>query len=118
MKKIINNDKRWYLVRMTQEGALKWTSILNQKYPNGSMAIVTTRDTERTDDIRIREVIFHIYTTPADTQVLKTLLGDYITRIKSLEEPGYVWKDSKGELKYSEKKPLWWRLEELAKVVK
>lgn len=88
-KSFINNDPRWYLVRMTQEGALKWTSVLNQTYPNGKLAIVTTAETVSFEDVRNRDVIFHVYTTPRDVETkLQILVGDYLTReIRELSKP-------------------------------
>lgn len=87
--KIFDNSERWYLIRMTQEGALKWTTILNQKYKSGRLAIVTTRETHtiEPDEIRNREVIFHLYTTPRDMKALELLLKDFIVTYKELAKP-------------------------------
>lgn len=87
--KIFDNSERWYLLRLTQEGALKWTSILNQRYANGHMAIITTYEsyTDDIEKIRNRDVIFHLYTTPRDMKALEVLLKDFIVKYGELAKP-------------------------------
>lgn len=84
---LFKNEKTWYLMRFTQEGALKLTSIINQIIPNGDVAIVSTRETISTDisDIRKRDVIFHIRISPKQIEILKEFMGDYIVEYKKLE---------------------------------
>ena len=87
--KIFDNSERWYLIRMTQEGALKWTSILNQRYANGNLAIITTAETysDNVEEIRKRDVVFHLYTTPRDMKALEVLLKDFIVKYGELAKP-------------------------------
>lgn len=87
--KIFDNSERWYVLRMTQEGALKWTTILNQRYANGHFALVTTQETysDNVEEIRKRDVIFHLHTTPRDMKALEVLLKDFIVKYGELAKP-------------------------------
>lgn len=90
--KIFDNSERWYVLRMTQEGALKWTSILNQRYANGHLAIITTNEThsDNVEEIRKRDVVFHLYTTPRGMKALEVLLKDFIVKYGELAKPTKV----------------------------
>ena len=88
--KIVNlfkNEKQWYLMQVTQEGALKLASIFNQIVPSGELAIVTTYENCSTDpqEIRNRDVIFHIKLSPKQMEILQEFVGDYIVVTKPIE---------------------------------
>ena len=87
IKKIQNlNTKQWYVLRVTQEGALKWATFLNTKFASGNLAIVNTIDTVTTDkdEIRNRDVIFHINATGKELEGIKYVMSDFIVNCKEL----------------------------------
>lgn len=91
MLKNIINDKRWYLLVLTQEGAKKWTTVLSMKFPDDMLAIVTTRETisAEVSDIRKRDVAFHVYASRKEiSAMIRPMLGDYIVALEPLANEG------------------------------
>lgn len=88
LRNLLKNEKEWYLLRLTQEGARKYATIFNQILPEDNFSIVATIDTLSIDpiEIRNRDVVFHMYVSPKQLEILTEFIGDFIVECKKLED--------------------------------
>ena len=93
---LFKTEKKLYGIRLTQEGALKFASVLNQMIPSGDLGIVQTITNPVRDEIWAKDVIIHAKLTPRKFEVIKELVDDYLVNYEIIGEESnagaVVWK--------------------------
>ena len=93
---LFKTEKKLYGIRLTQEGALKFASILNQMIPSGDICIVCTISNEIHEEVWMRDVLIQAKLTPRKFEVVKELVDDYLVNYEIIGEEtnakAVVWK--------------------------
>lgn len=83
---LLRNEKKIYGIRLTQEGALKFTSVLNQMIPYGDLGIVKTLPNATRKEIWMNDVYIQAKLTPRKFEVIKELVSDYLVNYEIIGE--------------------------------
>ncbi len=84
---LLKNEKKLYGIRLTQEGALKFASVLNQMIPSGDLGIVATMHNScYPDDIWKNDVLIQARLTPRKFEIIHELVADYIVNYEIIGE--------------------------------